>query len=311
VRARVLVDLGFRVGGKVIERPVNVADPVKAGDVLARLDPGDRRLAVEAAESVQAAAEAEAGNARTLFERYEGLGSRSSAFVPTEYEQRRAAMLSATARLEQAKRQLSMARAQLGYDVLAADADGVITALPVESGQVVTAGQTVASLALTNETEIVVDVPENRLAEVRDAQTIGITLWAAPEREIKGRLREIGALADPASRTFAAKISVLDPPAGLLNLGMTATVRFTGPNEAPVVILPASALVGSDGQASVWVLDEAAKRAAPRKVDVLRFGADGTVTIGGGLSAGEKVVTAGADLLDRDMPVTAWEGPVR
>ena len=311
VHARVLVDLGFRVGGKIIGRPVNVADQVKAGQVLARLDPVDRQLAVEAAESVAAAAEAEAENARTLFARYENLGQRSSAFVPTEFEQRRASMLASIAHLEQAKRQLSMARAQQGYGTLTAEADGVITALPVEVGQVVVAGQTIASLALSNETEIVVDIPENRLGDLRAAESISMSLWAAPDTILKGHLREIGALADPVSRTFAAKISVLNAPPGLLSLGMTATVRVTGPFAPPVAILPGTALAGSQDATTVWVLDETARRASPRKVTVASFNGDGTVSIADGLKPGEKVVTAGADLIDRDLPVTAWEGPVR
>ena len=309
VRARVLVDLAFRVSGKIIDRPINLADRVTAGQVLARLDPTDRRLAVEAAESAQTAATAEAENARAIFARYENLAQHSGAIAPTDYDSKRADMRAADARLEQAKRQLAMARAQQSYDTLTAGADGVITALPAEVGQVVASGQSVASLALTKETEIVVDVPENRLHDVREAQEVGIVLWAAPNHPLKGRLREIGAVADPATRTFAAKISILNAPPDLVELGMTATVRFDGAPSPPVVVLPASALSGSAEKPSVWVLHEAEHRAEPRSVTVLRYGADGTVTIGGGLTAGEKVVTAGADLLDRDLPVTAWDGP--
>src|SRR5262249_21093477 len=172
-------------------------------------------------------------------------------------------------------------------------------------------GQTVASLAHTAETEIVVDVPENRLEEVRAAESITVTLWAAPNQVLRGTPREIGALADPVSRTFAVKISVLDAPRGLLGLGITATVRFAGPLGASRATLPATALSGSDPEPTVWVLNEAAQRAVPRKVNVLGFGGDGTVIIGGGLKAGEKVVTAGADLIDRDLPVSAWHGTTR
>ena len=133
----------------------------------------------------------------------------SPAFIASEFDKRRAALDGAEARLAQAQRQLALARDQIDYTELRADADGVITDLKLEPGQVVAAGQTVISLAHTAETEIVVDVPENRLPDIRAADRRGIRLWSQPDTEIHGRVREIGALADAVSRTFAVKVTVL------------------------------------------------------------------------------------------------------
>jgi multidrug efflux system membrane fusion protein len=311
VQARVLTDLGFRLGGKVVDRPVNIGDHVAAGQVLARLDAADLRLTMEADEQSVAAAEADARNTWADFDRYDRLGRGSPVFLPAEYDKRQAAKKMAKARLAQAERQLALARDQLDYATLRADADGVITALPVEVGQVVTAGQTVASLAYSGETEVVVDVPENRLPDIRAASLVLVTLWSAPDWVLRGRLREIGARADPASRTFAVKISLLDTPQGMVSLGMTASVRFARPAGASVAVLPSTALTDQDGAPAVWVLDTTHQRAALRRVQVAAYGGDGVVTITAGLAPGEEVVTAGAGLISSDMAVTAWSGPVR
>ncbi len=310
VHARVLADLAFRVGGKVVARPVNVGDHVTAGQVLARLDPADLRLNLETSAQALASARADERNARIDSDRYERLGQSSPAFLPSERDKRQMTEAMAAARLAQAERQLSLARDQLDYATLTADAAGLITALPVEIGQVVTAGQTVASLAHTAETEVVVDVPENRLPDIRAAQAITIRLWSAPDHPLDGKLREIGALADPASRTFAVRITVIDPPPGLLALGMTAAVRFAHP-APPVALMPATALTDSGGHPAVWVLDPQRHRAALRPVQVAGYGGNGEVAIAGGLAVGDQVITAGASLMNPDLPVTAWAGPTR
>jgi RND family efflux transporter MFP subunit len=310
VQARIQADLGFRVGGKVIERPVDVGDHVRAGQVLARLDPTDLALNEQVAAAAEAAAQADAANARADMARYERLGASSPAFLPSEYDKRSAATRMADARLVQAARQLALARSQRSYGELTADADGVITALPVQVGQVVAAGQTVASVAHTDAIEVVADVPENRLPAVRAAGDVAITLWASPGEILHGQVREIGALADPATRTFAVKVRVVDPPKDGLRLGMTASVGFGDIRQA-VAKLTATAVVDHGGLPAVWVLDPARQRAALRKVDVAGYAGDGTVLVSGGLSPGELVVTAGAGQIEPDMALVAWPGAAR
>ena len=316
VQARVQASLGFRVGGQVTERLVDIGDRVSPGQTLARLDPIDSRLSVEASGQAVRAAEAEAVNARADFGRYERLGRGSPAWLPSEFDKRQAAFDGAEARLAQAQRQLAMARDQLDYTTLKADTAGVVTDLKLEVGQVVAAGQTVLVLAHTAETEIMVDVPENRLSDIRAARAVDIRLWSRPEAALHGRVREIGALADPVSRTFAVKVAVLDLPADgsatdSLGLGMTAAVRFSRGAGAPVARLPASAIVSVDGVPSVWVLDPAQHRAVAHRVRVFAWLGDGEVVVTDGVAAGAQVVTAGASQLDAATPVSAWAGAIR
>lgn len=310
VQARTQADLAFRVGGKVTGRPIEIGDHVAAGQVLATLDPADLRYAQEAAEAALAGAQADAANAAADLRRYDGLGRASPAYLPSENDKRTAATRMAAARLIQAQRQVALARDQSAYGRLTADADGIVTALPVQVGQVVAAGQTVATVAHTGAIEVVADVPENRLPAMRAAPDVAIRLWAVPGTELHGRVREVGALADPATRTFAVKVSVLDAPADLLALGMTATVGFGG-GGPPVALLPAAALTDQGGKPAVWVLDPAAHRAALRVVDIAGYGEDGSVAVRAGLAPGEQVVSAGVRQIDATLALTAWTGAIR
>ena len=310
VQARTEADLAFRVGGKVTARPVEIGDHVRAGQVLASLDPADLQFSQESSEAALRAAEADTASAQADLRRYDQLGRSSPAYLPSEYDKRVAAQKMAAARLVQAARQVALARDQRSYGALTADADGIVTALPVQVGQVVTAGQAVARVAHTDQTEIVADIPENRLAGIRSASEVRITLWAAPGQVMRGRVREVGALADPASRTFAVKVSVLDAPPGLLALGMTAAVSFGRPGAA-MAVLPATALTDQDGHPAVWVLDPASHTAALRPVEVAGYGGDGSVLVRAGLAGGEQVVTAGVGQIAPGMGLTAWAGAAR
>jgi RND family efflux transporter MFP subunit len=310
VQARIQADLAFRVAGKVIARPVETGDHVVRGQVLARIDPADLRYSLESADAALQSAEADLAQANADLRRYDALGRSSPAYLPSEYDRRLAAQRMAAARVVQAQRQRALAHDQLDYGVLTADADGVLTALPVQVGQVVAAGQTVATIAHAGDVEIVADVPENRLAALRAARDITIRLWAFPALSLHGRLREIGALADPASRTFTVKVAVLDPPPDTLALGMTATIGLDVPGPR-LAVLPAAALTDQHGEPAVWVLDPRTGHAALRRIGLAGTAPDGSLLVASGLAAGEQVITAGVRDITADLSLTAWAGPAR
>jgi RND family efflux transporter MFP subunit len=177
VKARHEVDLGFRVSGKIVSRQVDVGARVRRGQVLARLDSSDLTLQSDAAAAQLAAAETDLALARSELQRYRGLHAQN--FVSqSALEQRQAAFDAATARRRQASSQLEVSRNQAGYAALVADADGVVTAVMAETGQVVTAGQAVVRMALAGAREVAINVPENRIAEVKDAAGLAIALWS-------------------------------------------------------------------------------------------------------------------------------------
>ena len=301
VRARYENDLAFRVGGKVTARLVDVGAAVTKGQSLARLDPQDAQLSVEAARSQRAAAEADHVLAKAELERYRDLYARN--FVSRAVLDARETTFNTTkARLEQAKAQLATAQNQSSYTTLVAEADGVITAVNLEPGQVVSAGQTVMRFARPEEKEVAINLPETRLAELRDAKEITVSVWAAPDKAYRGRIREVAPHADAATRTFTVKIALLNPDAAV-RLGMTANVALGDGAPHQVITLPLTAIAQLDGgQPAVWVVDPRTSKVNLRPVVVGTYREDGVV-VRDGLKPGEIVVTVGVHKLLPDETV--------
>jgi RND family efflux transporter MFP subunit len=294
VRARYENDLAFRVGGKAVARYVDVGATVTKGQPLARLDPQDAKLNVDAARSALAAAEADHALAKAEVERYRDLYAKK--FVSQAVLDARETTFNTTkAKLEQARAQALVAANQSSYTTLAAEADGVITAVGLEPGQVVSPGQTVLRFARPDEKEVVINVPESRLAELRDAKRIQVAVLAAPDKPAAGRIREIAPNADAATRTFAVRVSVLDPDPAI-RLGMTANVALGEARSEPVIRLPLSALTQVEARPAVWVVDPQTSRVNLRPVEIGAYREDG-VTVTTGLRPGEVVVTAGVHKL--------------
>ena len=267
----------------MVARLVNMGDRVHAGDVVARLDPEDLRLQVESAEAELAAATTNLNQTSADFERYETLKARGYASI-ADFDRKTAAKGEAESRLARAKRSLDLARNQLDYAELKAGADGVITATLAESGQVVSLGQPVVKLAHRGEREAVVALPENWLTKAREAAA-SVTLWSDNGHRYAARLRELSPQADQATRTYAARFTILDPD-DRVALGMTATVTLKPAGEAMVAKLPLSAVLSRGGRLGLC-------RQPGRRADITAghrasFNEDDAL-ITGGVSAGKKV----------------------
>lgn len=291
VRSRREADIGFRAGGRIAARLVDVGALVTAGQELARLDPTDIALAVRAAEADLAAAEAEASRATADAARSAAL--RAAGHVAAAYdEQRQTTARGAEERASAARAALDLARNRLGHTVLRAPADGVVTALLAEAGQVVAEGQPVLRMADPTERELLVQAPEGALPGLADAEARAV-LWARPEEPVAARLREVAPQADPVLRTYAVRFALPAAP-NWLALGMTGTVRLEA-ESAPVALLPASALHDRGRGPMVWKVEGSRVTAVP--VEVVRLG-DTQVALRGALADGDKVVSLGPQLID-------------
>lgn len=299
VRARHEADLAFRVGGRIVARSAEVGDAIRPGQALARLDPADLQLAAGAARAQLAAAESDYATASAERERYAGLLARK--FVSqAAFDAKENALNGARGRLEQARAQNSLSGNQAAYGTLSSDYPAVVTAVLADAGQVVAAGQPVLRVARPEEKEILVAVPESRLAELRAARQLSVTLWAAPELALRGELRELAPAADPATRTYAARIRLLDPPAAV-RLGMSARVGLAGGARPPLQV-PLSAVLDQGKGPFVWVVADGAVQRRPVKVGA--FVEDG-VAILDGLQPGEDVVASGGLQLAEGQAVVA------
>ncbi len=280
--ARHETQLGFRIGGKIVERLVDVGSQVKVGQVLARVDGVDSGLQVSSAEAQLQLAEADAKRYRDLF---------SKKFVS------QSALDTKETVLKSAAAQAGLARNQSAYTALQAEHAGVISATLAEVGQVVSAGQPVVRLAESGEREVLIAVPESQFSKLKIGAAAEVMLSSDDNTELRlsGHLRELSPAADAASRTYAARIA-LNQSRGDVALGMTAKVRFASKQNGNAIVIPLTAIFQQGDQAAVWIV-AADHSISLRPIKIAAYRDAGAV-VNSGLVAGERIVSAGVHKLN-------------
>jgi RND family efflux transporter MFP subunit len=292
IQPRYQADLGFRVNGKILERPVDVGTQVKTGDLLARLDPQQFRQDLEVAKAEVAKADAEVTRARAQEYRQREL-LKNGHTTQVAYDQALKTFKSAQAEADAARAKQVQASENLGYTDLKADANGVISAIGAEPGQVVSAGQMVVRLAQPGEREAVFNVAEATFKNPPKDPAVEVALVSNPDIKTTGKVRYVSPQADPTTRTFTVRVSLPDAlPQMRLGANVVGSVTV---NEGQVVSIPASALFQKDGQPAVWlVAKDSTVQLKP--ITVARYQGD-AVVVGGGLARGDVVVTGGVQKL--------------
>jgi RND family efflux transporter MFP subunit len=291
IGARVESNLGFRVGGKIVERLVNVGEQVKAGQPLMRIDETDLRLALTAKRNAVAAARATVVQTDADERRYANLVN--DGWTPKQrYEQAKAASDTANAQLAAAEAEAKVAENQATYSVLVADADGTVVQTLGEPGQVVSAGQTVVRLAQSGPREAVVAFPETirpAIGSVAEA-----SLYGSDGQHYTAHLRQLSDSADAQTRTYEARY-VLDGEAAAAPLGATVTIRLASQETQPEVQVPLGAVLDDGRKTGVWVFDSATSTVHFRPIKLARVTSEAAVI--SGLSSDASVVSLGAHLL--------------
>jgi multidrug efflux system membrane fusion protein len=292
IRPRHEADVGFRAGGRIAERLVDMGARVSQGQVLARLDPTDLALAVRSAEADLASAQAQATQASADAARSSKLLAQGWVSAAAD-EAKQATARAAEERVISARAALDLARNRLAYAELRAPAAGVITAVVRDRGTVVAEGDPVLRLAEAGAPEVEVQLPEQALPDAaRPGATV--TVWARPDEPVEASLREVAPAADGKLRTYAARYVLHDAPAWVA-LGMTATLHLPGAVTTRVADLPAAALIDRGNGPMVWTV-EANGTLRAQSVQVRRLDQDRVVL--SGLAGGERVVAVGAQKLD-------------
>ena len=285
--------LGFRLSGRMIERTVGVGDRVEAGQVLARLEALNEMNALRAAKAELAAAQAKLTQVNNHFERQQTLLAQGWT-TRANFDQAKRELRTAEAQVEAAEAQLKSAHDQVDFTELKADAEGVVTAVGAEPGEVIQAGQMVVRLARQGGRDAVFDVPAQVLRSAPSDAVINVQLSNDASVTAFGHVRQVSPQADPVTRTFQVKVGLSHPPeAMLLGAAVTGTVKM---DAVPMIEIPASALTKSDGRPAVWVVDPDTMTVSTRNVEILRFD-PATVTVSEGLDEGDVVVTAGVQAL--------------
>jgi RND family efflux transporter MFP subunit len=306
IRARTETRLGFRVAGKMVSRAAEVGQRVRAGQVLAQLDPADLKLQQDAAQAGLRAAQSAYDVAAAEYKRYKEL--RDQGFISAlELDRRESALQAQRSQLDQAKAQLSVQGNLTAYAALTAPAAGVVTGVDAELGAVLTSGAPVVRLALDGPRDAVFAMPEDSAALARALQgkpgALRVRSWGAAQTW-PATVREVAASADPATRTFLVKADVGQAP---VQLGQTMTVEVDLPRRDGVIRLPLTAVMKQQGQTAVWLLDTGTMTVKVQPVVVA--GADGNeVLLANGVSPGMTLVTAGVHTLTPGQKVKLYEG---
>lgn len=293
VRAKDQASLAFRLDGRMIKRLVNVGNVLKAGEIVAQLDPQNQQNALRTAQANLASAEAALTQARLTFGRQQQL--LAGGWTPrAKFDEAQQALLSAKAQVDAAHAQVDIAQDQLSYTVLLADAPGVVTATGAEPGEVVHAGQMIVNVARQGGRDAVFDVSEQLIRTGPRDPVVQIALTNDPSVQANGRVREVSPQADPTTRTFQVKVGIIDPPPAMeLGSTVTGSIKLSAPSGLQV---PPSALTEAGGRPAVWVVDSKSQTVSLRNVDVSRYD-PADVVVSQGLDAGEIVVTAGVQTL--------------
>jgi RND family efflux transporter MFP subunit len=293
IQAEKEVALAFRIGGRIVERSVDTGDRVTPDQVVAKLDPQNELNSLRSQRAALSAAQARLEQDSNHFDRQDTL-LKQGWTTRANFDQAQQALRTAQAAVDDAKAQVEIAEDRVSYTQLKAGLTGTITRRAAESGEVVQAGQMVFTVARDSGWDAVFDVSAQVLRTAPGDADVIVALTDDPNITAKGRVRQVDPQADPVTRTFKVRVAVNDPPPAM-RLGATVTGRMEV-DHGHGISLPASALMATDRNPAVWVVDPDSLTVALKPVEVLRFD-PGTVVLSGGLDGGEIVVTAGVQAL--------------
>ncbi len=297
IDAAQLSNLSFQVGGLLKELPVQEAQEVERGAIIAKLDQRDFR-------SDMASAKAQYDNAEKEYRRAVRL-AKEDAIARSVLEQRKS-------QRDIAKAQLDSAVKALNDTVMRAPFSGVIAQVPVKRLQNVQAGELVVTVMSKGELKATINLPARVIAQVRTHTKKGayVFLDAAPKNRIEATFREASLIADATSQTYAVTFTFQPPDHLIILPGMNATVELvSSPKEASAqnsqVSVPLAAVM-SDGNAQfIWVVNNQTMTVSKRKVTI-EEGVGKSVIVTDGLKPGETIAGAGATYLAEGMKVRPW-----
>jgi RND family efflux transporter MFP subunit len=293
IQAKDLVNLAFRIGGRLQERTVTVGDPVTPGQIVAKIEPQDYQNALRSSEADLASAQAVLANAQNTESRQSQLLSRGFA-ARAQYDQAEQQLKTAQSQVESAQAKLQNAKDNLTYTELKSDVAGSVTAKGAEPGEVVAAGRMVLQVARQGGRDAVFNVPSQIIRQSPKNPEVTVALSDDPAVVATGHVREVAPQADAATGTYVVKVG-LDNPPDIMRLGATIIGQVRIQSD-PVIELPGTALTQSEGKPAVWVVDQEKKTVSLVPVIVGHYDTSSIIVVDG-LRDGDLVVTAGVQAL--------------
>lgn len=302
VHAKFEPNLSFRVNGKIISRAVDIGQSVKSGQVLGTLDNTDYKLSADSANSQVAASKSNYVTQQANLGRYKQLLEQN--FVSqAQYDTQKAQYDSAKAQYEEAKNQLSNSKNQVKYTTLVAPSDGIITSTNMEAGQVVTSGQVVATMAVSGDKEVIIELPEAQVNNYKAGMPATIKLWAT-DKVYNGSVRVINQASDQQTRTFTARV-IINSPESEIKYGMAADVTIAPLNSQDGMDLPLDSIYAINGISYIWLINA---KSQVEQVEVKILSTDGSsVRVAApSLKNGDKIVKAGANFIHAGQTVKEY-----
>lgn len=299
VQARDETQLSFQVSGRLLELTVKMGDRVKEGQILARIDPADFRIALQEAQALLSQLRAESRSAVSEYQRTKRLFENKNASV-SDLDNARATRDSAGAAAAAQVQVVRQLQRQLGYATLKARTDGIIRSIDAEENEVLASGQIFGRLQAGEALEVSIDVPEIYINRITRGDEVEIVFTTLKDRRIPGLVSEIG-VSGSGKVAYPVRVDLNDPVEGLES-GMAADVVF---NFEPIdsgrqgFMIPTTA-VGEDRQGTfVFIIEQTPEEREQEVGTVRRVGIEtgGIETVGievlSGVEEGQRVVTAG------------------
>lgn len=294
--------LSFRTAGRMLTRVVDIGDRVNDGQQLATLEDSSAQNQLASATADDESARATARVAALNVSRMQKLIA-TGAIARSQLDSARADWLVASARVKSSEAALRNARESLAWTHLTSPGEGVITAVSASPGQVVSAGETVLTLAAGQARDVVFDIPEPAKIQVQKAEEFQVALLSDAAVNAYAILRDISPQADPQTRTWRVRATLKTPPAAMA-LGASVTVRLPSSGSTGYAI-PASALSRCAEKPAVFVITP--QMQAQLRVVVPASYTASSIIIASGLMPGDRVITAGVSKLRPGEKVVAGE----
>lgn len=292
--------VSFEVPGRIEQIPVEIGDEFARGDVLAEIDDRPYRLTLSQRRAELAEARSDLRLAEADFVRAERLVDQG-AVSEAEFDAAQSRVESARSRVDTLEAIVSLAEEDLADTRITAPYNGAVAARRAEPAQQVDPGMPVLEIQSTGEQfEVRVSAPETLVNALERGQEHTVTIPVLDSAEFTGVVREVGA--DVSNRNAYPVVLRVDGGEGMLRAGMTAEVRFVTdevPGEsAGWVAIPVTAYVAGaeDQRGFVFVVDP--ERSVAERREVTLHGLRGEqALVSDGLTAGDRVVTKGADFI--------------
>jgi len=274
LEARSEAQVVAKASGVLLKLEAEEGDRVKAGQVLARLDPDRPRLELQRAQAMLAKLEAEYKRAKELYER-KLLSADAHESLRFDLDTQRAAY--------------EMAKLELSYTQVVAPIDGVIAQRLVKEGNLIQNNQALFRIVDTDPLEAVLNVPERELAILTAGLPVSMTVDAAPGQTFTGNIARISPVIDAGSGTFRVTCEFVDAT-GLLKPGMFGRINVVYAERQDALTVTREALIEGDGATSVFVVREGKAQRVPVTLGLLN---GGLVEVLDGIQEGDQVVTTG------------------